>query len=106
LSEFGVRAPPRAAQFPANREKSSEFLSFRSIRGKTVPKSPTIRGDSRKIPYAGEQGTNSAEQEIKVPCSAENRDISRLMRRLFDAFRAQARPAEKIRRIKERKMNK
>jgi hypothetical protein len=48
------------------------------------------------IPYAGEQGIFSAYQGIKVPCSAEHRDISRLMRRLLGAFRAQARRAEKI----------
>ena len=57
-----------------------------AIRGKTVPKSPMIRGGSRKIPYAAEQGINSAHQGIKVPCSAENRDISRLMRRLVRRF--------------------
>src|SRR5208337_599290 len=70
-----------------------------------APKSPMILGGSGKIPYRSEQGVYFAQQGIKVPCSAENRDNSRLMRRLFDAFRAQARPAEKIRRIKERKMN-
>src|SRR5208337_4297116 len=58
--------------------------------GKTVPKSPTIQGGSRKIPYASEQGDFFAEQGIEVPCWAENRDISRLMRRLFDANPAEA----------------
>jgi len=53
--------------------------------GKTVPKSPTIRGGSGTIPYAGEQGINSPYQGIKVPSSAENRDIARLTRRLFGA---------------------
>jgi hypothetical protein len=33
-----------------------------------------IRIGFAKIPYAGEQGLFSAEQGIKVPCSAENRD--------------------------------
>jgi len=70
-----------AAEFPADREKSSEFLSFGPIPGEAVPKGPTIRSRSAKIPYAAEQGINSAEQGIKVPCSAENRDISRLVRR-------------------------
>ena len=55
--------------------------------GKTVPKSAAIRGGSGQIPYAGEQGTNSADQGMKVPCSAENRDISRRPRRPFDALR-------------------
>jgi hypothetical protein len=37
-----------------------------------------IRGGSIKIPYASEQGIFSVDQGIKVPCSAENRDKSRL----------------------------
>jgi hypothetical protein len=37
-----------------------------------------IPGIFTKIPYAREQGIFSAEQGIKVPCSAENRDISAL----------------------------
>jgi hypothetical protein len=49
-----------------------------------------ILGDSTKIPYASEQGTFSAEQGINVPCSAENRDIWRLTRRLPDAFPAES----------------
>jgi hypothetical protein len=44
-----------------------------------------IRGASTKIPHAREQGIFSAEQGIKVPCSAENRDTSRLTGRLPDA---------------------
>jgi len=64
-----------AAEFPANREKNWEIRSFWPIFGKTVAKSPTIQGGSRKIPYAREQGIFSAEQGIKVPCSAENREI-------------------------------
>jgi hypothetical protein len=75
-----------AAEFPASREKCGEFIAFRPIRRKNVLKSPTIRGGSGKIPYAPEQGINSAELGIKVPCSAENRDIARpdapLVRRL------------------------
>jgi hypothetical protein len=92
-----------AAEFPANKEKCSEFPAFRPIRGRTVRKSPTILGSSGKIPCAGEQAINSAEQGTKVPSSVENRDISRLTRRLSGAFRAPARPAEKIGRIKEAK---
>jgi hypothetical protein len=45
-----------------------------------------IRGGSGKLPYAAEQGMNSAEPGIKVPCSAENRDNARLMRRLAFIF--------------------
>jgi hypothetical protein len=86
----------RRTEFPANREKYSEFPVFRPIRRKAVPKSPAIRGASGKIPYAGEQGDYFAEQGIQVPCSAENRDIARLMRRPFDALRAQARPSSMI----------
>src|SRR5208337_2317910 len=67
------------AEFPANREKSSEFRPFRPIFGKSVSESPTIPSGSEKIPYAGEQGIKSAHHRIKVPCSAENRDIARLM---------------------------
>jgi len=48
-----------------------------------------------KIPYAGEQGIFSAEQGIKVPCSAKNRDVPRPMRRLLDAFRTEARAGRK-----------
>jgi hypothetical protein len=70
-----------ATKFPANREKYREFPAFRPIRGNTGPKNPTIGGGSSKIPYAGDQGIKSAHQGIKVPCSAENRDISRLIRR-------------------------
>ena len=55
---------------------------------KTVPKRPMIRGVSRRIPYTAEQGINSAHQGIKVPCSVENRDISRLTRSRSDTFRA------------------
>ena len=61
-----------------------------------MPKSPTILGSSTKIPYASEQGIFLAEQGIKVPCSAKNREISRLTRHLLDAFRPEARPAEKM----------
>ena len=50
-----------------------------------------------KIPYAREQGIFSAEQGIKVPCSEKNRDISRLMRRLLDAFPQKRGKAEKKR---------
>ncbi len=57
----------RAARLPCNREKYSEFLSIRPIRGKTVPESPTIRAGSRKIPYSGEQGHFSIEQGIQIP---------------------------------------
>jgi len=46
-----------------------------------------ILGGSTKIPYASGQGIFLAEQGIKVPCSAENKDIARLTRRLLDAFR-------------------
>jgi hypothetical protein len=77
-----------AAEFPANREKCSEFRLFPPIEGKTVAKSPTSLGGSGKIPYAGEQGINSAYQGIKVPCSAENRDIARTPRRLSCGCRA------------------
>jgi len=72
------RKPGRArADFPGNREQNSEISSFLTKFGKTAPKSPMILGCSKKIPYASEQGIFSAEQGIKVPCSAENREISR-----------------------------
>jgi len=58
--------------------------------GKPSQKIPAIRGGSSNIPYAAEQGMNSAHQGVKVPCSAENRDFSRLLRRLSGVFRASA----------------
>ena len=73
------------------REKCSEFPAFRPIRGTTVPKSPRIGGRSGTIPYAAEQGDFSAHQGNKVPCSAESRDIARLMRRPPGVFRARDR---------------
>ena len=76
---------PRRPGFPANREQCREISSFPAICGKNAPKSPAIRAGSSKIPYAIEQGINSAEQGIKVPCSAENRDIARLTCSLLDA---------------------
>jgi hypothetical protein len=45
------------------REKFSELFLFSADFGKTALKRPMIRGDSRKIPYAAEQGTNSAIRE-------------------------------------------
>ena len=83
----GGKPGPRARSFPANRVKCRYFLPFWPIFGKAVLKSPTIRAGSTKIPYAVEQGINSDEQGIKVPCSAENRDAARLILRLFDVFR-------------------
>jgi len=88
--EFALRAPWRTAQFPANREKGRELLEFWPIGEEMAPKSPMILGGSGKITYASEQGICFAEQGIKVPCSAVNRDIVRLIRRLFEAFHARA----------------
>jgi hypothetical protein len=59
--------------------------SFSANFGKTVAKSATISADSGNIPYASEQRHCLADQGIEVPCSADNRDNSRLMRRLFGA---------------------
>ena len=52
---------PRARSFPANRVKCRYFRPLWPIIGKAVLKSPTIRVDSTKIPYAAEQGINSDE---------------------------------------------
>jgi hypothetical protein len=62
--------------------KNRERLALRPIFGKAVSKSAAIPGCSSNIPYGAEQGILLAEQGIKVPCSAENRDISRQKRRL------------------------
>jgi len=88
----------KRGRIPCEQAKSRQTRSFPANFGKTVAKSATIRGGSTKIPYPAEQGGFSAEQGTEVPCSARTgmrRDIARLMRRLSDAFRAQARPAEK-----------
>jgi hypothetical protein len=69
-----------AVRIPGNREKCRETGSLPANFGKTGSKSPAIPGDSTKIPYTSEQGIFSAEQGIKVPCSAENRDMPRLTR--------------------------
>jgi hypothetical protein len=50
--------------------------------GKIVPKTPTIGDGSAKIPYAGEQGDLSTHRENQVPCSADNRDLAGMTRRL------------------------
>ncbi len=84
-----ARCSPDGA-FPGSREKCRERLSFRPIWGKAAPKSARIRSSSGKIPYAAEQGTNSAHQGIKVPCSIENRDIAPLTRRLIPFPRLRA----------------
>jgi hypothetical protein len=54
-------------EFPGNREKDREISPFSAIFGKTVSKSPTIRGRSSKIPYAVEQGIFSPSRESKFP---------------------------------------
>jgi len=70
-----------------NTQKRSEVRSFSANFGKTVAKSPRISGDYGKIPYPAEQGHYLADQGTRVRCSADVRDISRLMRRLLGAFR-------------------
>jgi hypothetical protein len=53
-----------------------------------------IPGMSGEIPYAGEQGHYSAVQGIKVPCSAECKDISRLKPLIH--FAARKRGGQKV----------
>jgi hypothetical protein len=69
-----------AAEFPANKEKCSEFPAFRPIRGRTVRKSPTILGSSGKIPCAGEQGFFLPNREFKFPVPPKTGIIVRLFR--------------------------
>jgi hypothetical protein len=74
-------AKPRLERgpLPGNNEKGRESLVFRPIRANAVPKRSRILRGSGKIPYSAEQGINSAHQGS---CSAANRDIWRMMRRL------------------------
>jgi hypothetical protein len=81
-----VETPPRpedagassAAEFPATREKCSEFPAFRPILEKPSQNAQRFEAVP-EIPYAAEQGDLFAEQGIKAPCSAEIRDIPRLI---------------------------
>jgi len=56
LDGIGPAAGDGSAEFPANREKNSEFIVFRRFCAETASKSRLMTATCAKIPYAGEQG--------------------------------------------------
>ena len=109
------RRPPRKArQIPARRrglapgrapletgEKSRELLAFRPIFGKTVQEKLNDFRRFRQNSLRGRTGNFFADQGIKVPCSGENRDNSRIPRRR-SAPSGGASAGQKFGRIKKR----